>query len=1681
MQTENYYEEEQNDSGQPQNKKVIVGAIVVIAVIIILVGFLLVNSKDPNRLNITNPDQGDITHTGSLTLNGELIDTFSNEGRVLTHTSNPSETREITMNLNNTGIKFDKARVIVTDSSGQIVANIPPEHIIINNDGTVSFDLSYNDIGIDPDLIRDNGGEFEFNFQIIASNEDGTDVLTIEVPYVVQFEEFIGTGCLLLSRGAVTESTHFGQLKVPIKIKVTCGGGSLESRVDWPDKITGNAEIIFANGSGELLVHNDLIVRENMTPGVYDATIYYTPNGNEKGKKVKFSMNFKLGNSEKTIAFNILNENLEQCVKVTTIDGIIEDQGDSAKIDIDTSKCNSNVSISICETDPGCSGGADAGTIDLSKSFFVLTKSSPKKTITIKRNEIPGIYGVNVYASVPGINKVFIAEKEILVKPTREIFSLDKYAVSLMGSNSKDSIRVKHSELSEDLEIDAGVCEVYKNSSGSAPGSSTIMAATSNEESWAHDLYNNTERYAGNGFYQRAFGLTLPYVNSIRQTAQLKSSLSNSQIKLAYQAVHASDPLFTALVAQGNASTTTGNDLDDAMDDLVDIGDGDIAINIATLGTTFVSLIAKTTANCSWIETIKTGELTTLDGLMNALTKTCSESAKQPWKATKESIDQSLGNAETLCERKLLVLLDIYDAFNALKSAYDLIEQSTSDTQEADVGSSLTNIALANAQIADAKEYSDEAIYYIDLALQEISIDSFSEASSDTSKASEYLALALAQNNLAKSKMQAASRTALAAGEDLTSSIPDEMEEWEEVNAMIAAVAGLIKTLATTLIQSTTISGNLTAVQTSLTTNGTTLATALASCGTANCIKDCIGNGCDSCAEAAKVVLAEEANAAMIASVGTAQTSQSTIYAYITTAASTLSTLNQALTLYNSSIQDDITDAYTDASANTDLTLSMSNSLIITLNRNTTYLTNAITAANNLSNWENQPSSLADYTKEFNLPDEFGEYNKKRLNGLISSFVLAGFVSGAYDGGVYTTTNTSNIATTKAQQTQNKLQFATLQEKCSNRVKLKLPDYKINLLQDGGVIESSNTNVIPNWSFINSKVHGVFESQEVSINISNAGLRENTYTTLTINATKHEHDTLTLVENEFGPFNIPDAEVIDISEKFHIKLNVKPRTDYSSSIDATCDTGLLIGNTTKTALPKIILDWDWNAITSETAKGNYLDATQLSILLSKKLSVLNEFLRNSQTECPQNYAFGALQKMTHTDFEFNQTPSCFLPLTTKSYDDKPAIYYYMSQSPYTPEYYDDFFDEPLISNAEEMLEILDFEVLLMQDGYGLELQKDFAKYYSDTFLEASPAFTDGRNGMYNYFKNSKKFHFTNETHKFRQNQDFVIPDTGLYRIKIIADFSRLPLIDNQNPNAKIYIDMQLIEPINEKFSPFYYTPFDGKVGTKLKNDRRYYGTSSTNKEIMIAKSGSIRLDTEQRDSLKKLNIKTANDIFKTNSFASNRSKVLDFGTENVIMSPTIATPLLFELGAKAGEKSSLIYWITKNEKAIPSIRENLFLLTALEKCEDFFGNLMLDYINNTPDIKLGLNYGFGFPDAEKDGKTFVKTIAYAPVEDDYSLVYPTNALISTTNTIENAGLIPFEGITGMPANDLANNDYLTSIKAIFNSVENESICVSRSGDREFYFWSEQYLFEQENSEGKKLLDKIHEAKANCIK
>jgi hypothetical protein len=1681
MKIENYYEEKRKDKGKDKEFPIKIVAIIAVIVLMILALLFLLPTEQQSKINITTPDENNLTFSGSLISNGELVDTFGNEGRAIVNAHNSNDKKRVILNTGGM-ISGGKARAVIKNSGGQIVANLSAEDFVISEDGQIEFFVGPKELGVDEDLFNENffeEGDYEFTFEIIVETEEG-DVLTIKVPYTAQFQEFSGTGCILLNRSFISDSTHFGFLEEALTLRIKCNSNKdLEAKINWESERMGNVEILFSDGSGSLVTPDYLALKKAPTPGDYEATINYTPLKEARGEIARFSIDFKLDNSEEKLSFNIANENLEQCLQVKTIDNEVLDESDIAQISIDSSNCASDkINIFLCDNDGGCSGGAEEGTISLSTNSFKLNKSNPRKVINISKNDLPGIYGVTVHASLPGTSKTFITEKEIIVHSENNTFSLDKYTVSMLGKGARDSIKVSHKELAEDIEIETNICNLYKSSLGlDSTNSNTLTGMFTNSEEWVNDLYYNQERYAGTGYYQQMFHSTLPYIDSVRQTAFSVSQQNNALIKRAYEGKENIVENIQKLNEDYSSLIADLEDLEKELDGLNENEEAQLTSQIS-------GLLGSVTALAAQYEITHTKISFSLSTIL-ALNEAASSCG--PAKALTAKAAQSMALAEGESSSILVEMVTLVNLVNDLYSIYETIDAMSNESQTIDADNALNSSEDTEEYLLEAKEKIDALDEALDEALASASINKLKTADKEDDEAKDYLVIALNETEDAIDSVEEATASHLEVTDSLTT-LQEEAPTDEEMALEIAQLAleistmiGLLETKST-MIESELASANISLDSAALAAAG--------ECGAT------IGIKSDCCALAPTYTSA-------ISSVTSAQTAVSSNLATIASLLSNLNTIIQAWEMYES-LQADYFSVLNDVYQQLDTPTDTLYDLELLLSQLEQDLENAIVAAEALSRMEEGSSKASTYLEDFGIDSEFGEFDKERMIGLTGTLVSNGFVNGAYAGGVYTTQSTSNNFNTTISAKEEKEQIELkeesrsktklekennlreekkedflrfddlLKEDCANNVELTLPDYKINLLQDASPPELSATGVSSFWNFTNAKVNGFFEEQEASIIFQNSGQKENTYSTLTIKATKHIHDEKTKTDDEFGPFNVPDKEVEEVIEKFHLKINSQPRKDYSSETSTICQNGLMFGKTGEEALPKTLMNWEWKNITKEKIEGKYLDATQFSVLLAKKLSSLNNFLSTINPSCPENYSFTALKEMTPQEFFLEEYPECFIPMTTRIYDKKPGLYYFMDNK--KSEYKDDFFEESK-TNRKLLEEMLEFEVPLIKDGYGLEFQNDFASYYTN-FATSSPAFTDPSEGTFNLFFTPKYFFFTSETQNFESKYDFILPDAGLYKVNLIVDFDALPLIQSGQIKGKARVEMYLEKAISENYSPFYYTPFDGKVGLGSDNDRRYYGVSldkGDNLKINNLSEPNV-LSGQQKDSIVKIDYFERENIFSQNSFDSRRGKIFDFkfnDNSSIIFSPTTATPILIPIIAEKGEDAFVSYAVQKREREISSNKNNLLLITAIDGCKDNQGN-KLDYVSKIPDFKISNNYAFGFP-AGDSTKMFFKTIVYAPVQDNYSLIFD-----SSVDTIsESPEIVPLEGIKGMSYNDLSKQERINSIDTLFEAVKEEGVCVSRLGDREMYWWPEDYLYKQENLGGKSLQDKINSAKAQC--
>ncbi len=289
----------------------------------------------------------------------------------------------------------------------------------------------------------------------------------------------------ILNNRAVTEFEVYNAcIKEGKKITVE----NLEAKLEWDEgsKKAGILELTVTNPDGQT-------VSEVLRPGEwtalwpkmttdtfgnYSATLTFTPKTGYLNETAKFRVYFdaetntdqgrvKVNGEKVKLNGTITNLNLNNCISMPAAGEKVEIAPDKeeATFELDASKCNSDVLIELCMGDPYCKGGTKEGGIRLSNRQFTLQKSSPKQTITVYREEIPGLYGIPVYARLPNTSLQKVKTIDVLVEPkTSEWFSLNRYEAILSKETGwKDTLKLVNRDYLEEVKVNSTECQKCKN------------------------------------------------------------------------------------------------------------------------------------------------------------------------------------------------------------------------------------------------------------------------------------------------------------------------------------------------------------------------------------------------------------------------------------------------------------------------------------------------------------------------------------------------------------------------------------------------------------------------------------------------------------------------------------------------------------------------------------------------------------------------------------------------------------------------------------------------------------------------------------------------------------------------------------------------------------------------------------------------------------------------------------------------------------------------------------------------------------------------------------------------------------------------------------------------------------------------------------------------------------------
>ncbi len=663
-----------------------------------------------------------------------------------------------------------------------------------------------------------------------------------------------------------------------------------------------------------------------------------------------------------------------------------------------------------------------------------------------------------------------------------------------------------------------------------------------------------------------------------------------------------------------------------------------------------------------------------------------------------------------------------------------------------------------------------------------------------------------------------------------------------------------------------------------------------------------------------------------------------------------------------------------------------------------------------------------------------------------------------------------------------------------------LTGYVINLKNDAKTVQPNTPKVTGRWSVGDAEVNGEYDSQLAGIVFENANLGEETvFATVVIDSNIHSYSDPAVVPQglpDWGPYKLEAiSQTTTHAQKFHMKFSGVEQTQSiaNRTTDTTaCQSGALLGRTGAGVLPRIKLRWNWTdiAIDSCDAKNPeyiYCDATQFSIMMTKRLQALQEFFAiNPGFSCPQNqYAINLQEEMdgfnVYTDDAFsvsNYLNGCWLPKTTRGYDGKSALEYYIEASSgvrWTE----------AIPNQQALHDLLFFDAYLIQDGYSEDFIQDFSYYYSNvSFLDTPTYFFNDETGQnLNTFFDEGKI-----TVRQKYSESVALPSSGRFAVTLDIDFENdaYSLFKTGNKSSANVVVNLVLKENPQLESPFYYLPFDGEVGRNGPSfERTGYGIGYqviTDDAFRISRFDEVHTRPDVTGaSLQTVEVTKNTSFNELNAIPSKRGFILDVyqnsnTQKSMRFSPSLATPVLMKIFQ---EKSlipfSALYSFRVGDQKI-DVGDRSTFWSGAGTCLDFDNQPVSDNWSFSPD-RRGRDtdridqaedfYGIDWPAAERNGVVFLKTVFYAPIGTEYDLRAETNNVKFVSSDEPEEMSIKIAGIRTMKFNRVggSDSDRITAIDDLFDLVSEEKVCVTDTGLRSSFWWNPEALSQETGLSG----------------
>ncbi len=398
----------------------------------------------------------------------------------------------------------------------------------------------------------------------------------------------------------------------------------------------------------------------------------------------------------------------------------------------------------------------------------------------------------------------------------------------------------------------------------------------------------------------------------------------------------------------------------------------------------------------------------------------------------------------------------------------------------------------------------------------------------------------------------------------------------------------------------------------------------------------------------------------------------------------------------------------------------------------------------------------------------------------------------------------------------------------------------------------------------------------------------------------------------------------------------------------------------------------------------------------------------------------------------------------------------------------------LDSEGQAILDNVEFEAMLVKDGFTTDFKEDFDSVQNTIFNAPNFYFEDGIQDIFM----SKRFRIIGPD----GTQTWL---AGKYNAKIIVEFKDKYTWNTDNNNIEsVTIQLEQLQgnPVG-RLGGLYNIAFDGMVGYDSDNGRQGYGSNFINngtnlKDFYVSQENGSYITARENpfgDALNNINVEIDDSFYNLNNAGRYKGNVLTVqggvGTTRLIMSPSKVVPLILNITRnESGSSQPHAYYSVTVDGMVQDLGPFFMEWKGIGKgCVDFEGNPM--YNDSIGDMKVqegAFDKAYtiaNWQNAINSGTASWKGTIFAPSG--------TSTLIEIVDAADSAG---FETVSEHGVNEsgqkitVNTSDGIKTLNEVFDLIKDEKVCVISNGE---YYWNTSLYEEQ-------LRTLIEEKQQTCI-